>query len=280
MRQFVLPPGWDGGPECLVGTREARHLLRVLRLGPGDRFPAVDAEGRRRLCTILSVEGGRLRLAVEEGGERGDRPLPDLRGGRPLPGEGASETASPAPPSPAATPLRIVLAAALLKGEKFDLVVRQAAEAGVALVIPLSTSRSLGQGGPGRRERLERVLREALQQSGSLVPTRLDPPATLAELPGRLGAARGRRLAIVLHEAPLVEEDLHGYLGDAPDELVFCVGPEGGFSAEEIGFLREEGFRPLRLPGAVLRAETAALFAVASAEIIHSERDSWIPVQA
>lgn len=70
---------------------------------------------------------------------------------------------------------------------------------------------------------------------------------------------------------------MHGYLTEASEAIALCVGPEGGFSREEVDFLLAEGFKPLRLAGAVLRAETAALYAVAAAQIVLSERSSWIP---
>ncbi|MEI6873605.1 MAG: RsmE family RNA methyltransferase [Spirochaetota bacterium] len=282
MRQFVLPASWEGGPDCRVTGREARQLLRVLRLGPGDRFPALDTAGKRHSCEILSVDGASLLVAVsssassEEGGS-----LPDLRTRSP------SASASPAlAEKPLSRPKdqvppklpRIILAAAQLKGEKFDLVVRQATEAGVARIHPFTSSRSVGaERGGGRRERQERIIREALQQSGSSIVTRLEPGSRLESLPDSLGKPEGRRLSLLFHEAPLAEATLHRYLGDAVDEIVVCVGPEGGFSPEEVEFLRGEGFLPIRLPGSVLRAETAALFALAAVEIIYSERGSWIP---
>ena len=70
---------------------------------------------------------------------------------------------------------------------------------------------------------------------------------------------------------------MHEYLTGAPKSVALCVGPEGGFSQDEVDFLLSEGFKPLRLAGAILRAETAALYAVAAAQIILSERSSWIP---
>jgi 16S rRNA (uracil1498-N3)-methyltransferase len=283
VRQIVLPREWDGGPECRLAPREAQHLLRVLRLGPGDRVPGVDARGRRHSCEILAIEGGALRLAVFPADEGViPEPLPDLRGSATANSIRQSEPVSTTRDAPDSRPLpRIVLAAALLKGDRFDLVVRQATEAGVALVLPLLTERSLGSpAGPVRRERLERIVREALQQSGSSVPTSVGDATPLRGLQARLGPPVGKRLSLVLHELPLAAESLHSYLGHHADEIVICVGPEGGFSPEEISFLREAGFLPLRLPGAVLRAETAALFAVAAVEAIHSERDSWIPAQA
>jgi 16S rRNA (uracil1498-N3)-methyltransferase len=109
------------------------------------------------------------------------------------------------------------------------------------------------------------------------VATTIDEVSDLSDLPARLGPQRPNRLMLLLHEAPLAKTALHEYLNGTPEEIILCVGPEGGFAPDEVDALMAAGFKPLLLPGAVLRAETAALFAVASVEIILSERSSWIP---
>lgn len=295
MRQFVLPADWDGSSPVLLGGREARRLVRVLRLGTGDRFPGVDSSGKRYDCEIAAVEGDRVILEIRSAGvspasASASLPLPDLRGGKAgQSGRGRSKPADPeigvvstASAAPGATAgnsparPRIILAAGLLKGEKFDLVIRQAVEAGVDRVIPLVTRRSLGSAaGEARRERQARIVREALEQSGSRISTVVEESVALPELARRLAESSGAGLRLVLHEAPLAAQTLHGYLGSRPDEVILCVGPEGGFAPDEVELLLASGFHPFRLPGAVLRAETAALFAVAAVEIVVAEHDSW-----
>ena len=266
MRQFILPESWDGGDTCLVEGGRARYLAKVLRLGVGAAFPGRDASGRLWACSVLESVPGRLLLSV------------------------GSPVEAPEPVRPMVVYPRIFLVQGLPKGMKMDLVVRQAAEAGVSAVIPLLAARSVPQGetpdspesehgfGP-RLARWERIVREALQQSGSALRTELVDPLGLSELPAAL-AARGIGPSdprILLHEAPLAQSSMHGYLTGTPESVVLCVGPEGGFAPEEVDFLLAQGFKPLRLTGAVLRAETAALYAVAAAQIILSERSSWIP---
>jgi len=122
-------------------------------------------------------------------------------------------------------------------------------------------------------------VKEAMQQSGSALRTEVLDPLAPRDLPPALGSL-GLGPAcprILLHEAPLAQSSMHGYLTGAPEAIALCVGPEGGFSPDEVELFLAGGFSPLRLAGAVLRAETAALFAVASAQIILSERSSWIP---
>jgi 16S rRNA (uracil1498-N3)-methyltransferase len=261
MRQFILPEDWDGGPTCLVEGGRARYVARVLRLGPGDSFPGLDAGGRPLACTVLRSDGGRLLLSVAA----------------------APAGAEAAPPEPGSgSQPRIVLAQGLPKGAKMDLVVRQATEAGAAAVVPLLSARSLSRGaesGSARLSRWERIVREAMQQSGSSTRTRVLEPIPPSELPAALSALglRPGDPRILLHEAPLAQSSMHGYLTGASDAIALCVGPEGGFAPDEVDFFLGEGFRPLRFAGAVLRAETAALYAIAAAQIVLSERSSWIP---
>lgn len=298
MRQFALPPSWKGEGPCRIEGGEARYLLRVLRLVPGDSFPGLDAGGARRNCSVISAGEGWLELAVSAPiAGASEEAFPDTRGSR---GKARATSSHAAPQSPtlSAGPVegsgagaggagriavpRIVLVQSMAKGPAMDLVIRQAAEAGVARVIPLEARRSVARAeegrGASRQGRWERILREGLQQSGSAVATSIDEPVDIRGLGARLGPVpEGGRLALVLHEAPLAQKGLHEYLGSAPAEIVLCVGPEGGFAPDEVDFLLEAGFRPLLLPGAILRTETAALFAVAAVEIILSERSSWTP---
>ncbi|HRZ89225.1 MAG TPA: RsmE family RNA methyltransferase, partial [Spirochaetia bacterium] len=163
-----------------------------------------------------------------------------------------------------------------------DLVVRQAAEAGVARIIPVESSRSVARisdegGAAAKRARWERIVREALQQSGSSLRTEVDSPRPFQELPGILGKAAPGRIGLYFHEAPLEGAALHRYLSGEPEEIVACVGPEGGFSMDEVRFLDGLGFRPAHLGPTVLRTETAALYAVAAIQVILRERSSWTP---
>ena len=143
MRQFVLPGRWDGGPACELEGRDARRLLSVLRLSPGDSFPAIGPDGAPYSCRIESAGRGRLTLSVapDPGSLASAGYRPDVRAGRPAPA--AAVTGGPPPAGTAAAAPRLILAVGLLKGSKLDDVVRIAAEAGVDAVVPLCTARSL-----------------------------------------------------------------------------------------------------------------------------------------
>lgn len=282
MRQFALPPGWDpeSGSLALRG-KEAKRLVAVLRLGPGDSFPALAADGKRYRATVASATPGLVELRLRPDGDAAPvgsgGPLPDVRGGH-----GATRDASAAATAPTAAwaaPMpRIVLAVGMLKGSKLDEVARAAAEAGVSRIVPLASERAVPRGEfAGRLSRLRRVVAEALGQSGSPVATVVMEPLSVAEFI-ELYPASGR-LGLVFHEAPLAEASLHRYCSRAPGEISACVGPEGGFSPAELAAFADGGYRLAWLGPSVLRAETAAVFALASIRALCLERHEWTAIK-
>lgn len=280
MRQFALPPGWDpaSGPLALRG-KEAKRLVAVLRLGPGDSFPALAADGARYVATVATAAPGlvelRLRPADYPAPGESTGPLSDVRGRH-----DAARDASAAPAAAAwAAPLpRIVLAVGILKGSKLDEVARAAAEAGVACIVPLASERAVPRGEfAGRLSRLRRVVAEALGQSGSPVATAVSEPLSVAEFIDRYPASG--RLGLAFHEAPLAEASLHRYCSRAPGEIAACVGPEGGFSPAELAAFADGGYGLAWLGPSVLRAETAAVFALASIRALCLERHEWTAIK-
>lgn len=272
MRQYILPPSWDGGPRLELAGAQAKRLVSVLRLKPGSEFPALDARGGSRLCRLLEAGPGRALLEVGPArSQNASEPLPDIRGGA------TDKPACPLPDSVSAIPKlpRIVLAPAMLKGTKLDEVARAAAEAGVSEIVPLYSERSVPRGdGAGRVERLRRIVAEALGQSGSAVATAVREPMPLADFVAAQSDEPGL-LRLYFHESPLAQTALHGYCSSGPERVVACVGPEGGFSPGELSLFDAAGFRPAWMGPGVFRAETAAVFAVASIRIVCLERSSW-----
>jgi 16S rRNA (uracil1498-N3)-methyltransferase len=184
----------------------------------------------------------------------------------------------------------IILFQGLPKGTKMDLIVRQAAEGGVSEVAPFESEFSAARIRPGMDEKLrrwERIVREARQQSGSVIPTEVKEPCRVDGLLDYWAALRQkhpRSVGILLHQEPLAPPDgaleqgtFHGYLYNSPDLVVVAVGPEGGFSPGEAGRFIAEGFKPLVMGSTILRTETAALYAVAAVRIILLENASWVP---
>lgn len=153
----------------------------------------------------------------------------------------------------------------LPKGKKGDLIVRQAAEAEVRLIQPLTSDHSLvkirdEKDSRQKLERWKKILREALQQSGSLVETEVLPPKALKSLDRMDG-----KDVFFLHQISRLESDWTNMVSmDNSRPVVLLIGPEGGFSDSEVLWMESKGYIPVFLGNTVLRAETAALFAVAA----------------
>jgi 16S rRNA (uracil1498-N3)-methyltransferase len=254
MKQFVLnsPPNAEG--IIRLYGEDYHYLIRVRRLKTGSSFAALLPGGAETRVKILSTAENVLI------GECG----------------GAS-----VPPGQALPP--IILFQGLPKGNKMDIIVRQAAEGGVAEIIPFesefSTARIKGENTQTKIKRWERIIKEARQQSGSIIPTVVKPPCTVDDVFtywDTLKKARPRGVGIFLHQDPLAKGSFHDYLYNNPEFAALAVGPEGGFSPAEAARFIAAGFKPLVMGNTILRTETAALYGAAAIRIILLESSSWV----
>jgi 16S rRNA (uracil1498-N3)-methyltransferase len=272
MKQFLLPVPPDADGSVRLKGEDYHYLVRVRRLRAGDSFPAVlpVPDAGKVLVQVLSVRGGVLigRCRPMETAEKSPGELP-----------GPVRKAAPDGSSPP-----ILLFQALPKGTGMDLIVRQAAEMGVAGIVPFAAERSVPKipDRGGKLERWERIIREARQQSGSAEPTFLHGPLGpegLFSYWETLKSRYARPLGVLFHQdplAPLAKLILHDYLSGGPDMVALVIGPEGGFSPGEVSRFLETGFKPFKFGNTVLRTETAALCGVAAVRIILLENTSWI----
>jgi 16S rRNA (uracil1498-N3)-methyltransferase len=167
----------------------------------------------------------------------------------------------------AESPLRLVLAVSPLKGDRMELVVQKATELGVAGIWPVVTFRTDAAARPAlhgsRGERWERVAAGAAEQCGRAVVPEIAPTTTLDDLVAR--TFDGQR--VVLLETP-GHAPLTSLAVDASRPLLLLVGPAGGFEPGEADALGAAGFTTASLGPRILRAETAAVAAVAIAQAL------------
>jgi 16S rRNA (uracil1498-N3)-methyltransferase len=238
MRRFVIRPGAIEGDRVRFDADETHHLARVLRLRPGALVEAADGGGR---VFTVRIEALGAREAWGTIVERS--------------GEG-----TPARESPCA----ITLAQAILKGERMIWLIQKATELGVARIVPLETARVVGRVPASRltarQQRWERVAREAVKQCGRTVVPSVEVPRPLAAMLAETAAhdaawlcweGGGIAVAEVAREA------------GRPRRLLLLVGPEGGFTAEEVAQAERAGARLVGLGPRILRAESAGLVAIA-----------------
>lgn len=165
------------------------------------------------------------------------------------------------PPAPSAP---IVLIQAILKGDRMNWVIQKATELGVAGIIPLLTSRVIARPPADRvrtaRERWQRVAVDAAQQSEQWTFPSLTHPLTLSELVKHvphpaLQCALFERSGEHNLGSLSIDHTFHG-------TIVLAVGPEGGWTQDEMQELLDQRFQPVSLGKNVFRSETAPLVAL------------------
>ena len=238
MRRFFVDPENITGAHALLTGNEARHIASVLRLAAGDAVTLFDGSGSYYETLITGVSPGRVETKIV--------------------------AITPYMAMDGETHPLLHLAVGLLKGKKMDFVIQKATELGIASVHPFrSQFCAAPDPSPGRFERWQRIGREACKQCNRPTPPKLHGVATLAEL---LAAAAEDRhgLKLIFWEEE-GQTPLQDVLAAAPaaESAIVLVGPEGGFSQEEVTLAVEAGFQPVTLGRRILRAETAALAAVA-----------------
>jgi len=159
-------------------------------------------------------------------------------------------------------PYAVHLYPAVLKGEKFDLVVEKSVELGCASITPVLMARCIPRLDEDKKSkrthRWGKIARSAAEQSGRSVIPRINDIASFGDvisdtLPGKpLMALERRHMCVSISEA----------VGRAR-EVSIVIGPEGGFEAQEVELALSKGFSPVSLGPYVLRAETASLAACA-----------------
>lgn len=231
MSRFYIPnPHIQDGLLKIEGD-EVKHIRKVLRLKAGDEILVFDGSGKEFEGTI--VEEGRSSVMVKVQGifsSKGD------------------------------SSLEVTLAQSLLKGEKMDYLIQKATELGVKEIIPFFSSRSVPllekSRRPNRHHRWEKIAVEASKQCGRGVVPKIE---SLQDYPGMLRAASTDHLRLILWEGDGIKLKEVLERSGEKTKIFFVIGPEGGFSLDEVDEAKRAGFVAVTLGKRILRAETASL---------------------
>jgi 16S rRNA (uracil1498-N3)-methyltransferase len=240
-RRFYAPPiaFAPDGQSVSLSADEARHARGVLRLQPGDEVYVFDGAGKEFRCAVRELDRDGAALDV-------------------------LEEVEPARPE---SPLNLTLGVALLKGEKFDLVVQKATELGASRIVPVATSRAdvrLRDGNEAKRKvtRWQRIALEAAKQCGRARLMEIEEPVEFKALIDWPAEEDELRLMFAERNGTSLAEVAHN--PQAGSVKVFAlIGPEGGWADEEIELARKRGWQIVTLGGRTLRAETAVIAIVA-----------------
>ena len=236
MSRFYTEQSLSPGQKVILEETSSHHLLRVLRLKPGESLLLFNGNGKEYRA-ILEEAGKKQATVLVQDSRQPDRE----------------------------SKLHITLGQGVSRGERMDFVLQKSVELGVGSITPLWTKRSQVQlSGKRLEKRLNHwrgVIRSACEQSGRVYLAKLH---SAAKLPDWYSVNRKQSLQLVLDPAASLQ------LSDLTParEIRILIGPEGGLQSDEISMAEASGFKRIRLGPRILRTETAALATVAAIQAL------------
>ncbi len=219
-----------GGEVIRVAGREAEHALRVLRLKTGAEVVLFDGRGEEASGSIVSVQEDAFEVEIRSRTHSTRRKRHLLE-----------------------------IAAAVPKGARADWMVEKCAEFGIGALHLLRTDRGEVEPGEGKLSRWRRKAAEAAKQSGNTEVMNVSPARSVGDL---LKEAAGRQVLFCdprRSEVTLAQALAALHFAEPPVGCVLVfIGPEGGFTEQEMAAMEHAGGRPVRLARSILRVETAA----------------------
>jgi len=235
MAERFYAAGSLGAGEYLLAGAEAHHLATVRRFAPGDRITLFNGDGNEYAAEIVSA----TRKAV-------------------------SLTILSVSPVDRELPFPLVVASALPKGDRADYLIEKLTELGVTRFIPLITARSVVIPKESVVQKFSRAVIEASKQCGRNRLMAIDSPVAWLEF---LGRPVGPELRFLFHTTAGDPR-----LASSPKEgVILAIGPEGGFTEEEVSAATRAGWVVASLGKRVLRVETAAVAAAALGSAKHHQ---------
>ena len=217
------------GDHATLTGHHADHLARVLRARIGQEFDIATGAGVRR-GRIISIDESRVEFELGE--EIPARSIPD-----------------------------VTVALSIFKFDRMEWAIEKVTELGVARIVPIIARRTeahLAAAAEKRVERWLRIARQASEQSRRASPPEISQPLKLKDALELLG---GLRIALAESEKTVTLKN--ALQSSSARDVVLAVGPEGGWTDAEVEMFREAGWIPASLGNTILRAETAAIAALA-----------------
>ncbi len=226
LQRFFIDPDAVLGNEVILGDKDIiSQIKNVLRLRAGDKVIFLDGTGKEYIAVIKEISNSAINCGIESLAENKNEPE-----------------------------LKIILCQALCKKDKFEWVLQKGTEAGVSEFIPILAERSEKFG--LNRERAEKILKESAEQSERGVVPKLHDIQKFSDY--ILSLSKDEDVIILDKSGKNIK---HYTLTPKPYTLNVFIGPEGGWTSEELAFAKENGAEVVSLGKTVLRTETAGLVA-------------------
>ncbi len=245
MTVYVHPDDIAKESGITLCQEKSRYLVTVLRSKIGDAIKLIDGRGRAYSAVIASISKNGVAVNIEK--------------------ELSVDTE---------TPFHIALCQGMLKGEKMDTVIQKAVELGVKEIVPLITEHSVVKE-TRRLPRWRKIAEEAAEQCGRAVVPEIREPVgfydflqEFSDTDSQCGIIFWEHGGAGLREAV---KRVFSQQSSRMKKVFVIVGPEGGFSAQEISASEAAGFVKATLGRRILTAETAAIVSVAATEMMIEE---------
>jgi 16S rRNA (uracil1498-N3)-methyltransferase len=242
MRRFYIAPEMISQGRARLDPSQTRHLVRVLRMNTSDEVVIFDGKSEF-IARVAEIKPKEVTLDI-------------LREIEPEPG----------------LPFEFWLAQALIKGPRMDWAIEKATELGVTRFIPMQTARCAVRAGREPREKLSRwrkIAQSAAAQSGRKDTPLIESPRTFENIINERADIK-----VLLWEGekntglePIIQKWNQIKTGKSSHTIMLMIGPEGGFTAEEVNAALAQGWQTWGLGRLVLRSETAAI--VGTAILMH-----------
>ncbi len=243
-RFFIKQPKLAGQKSVITGS-DAKHIKNVLRLKPGDKIELFDGKGFVYKAEITSLSPGDVEVSI----------ICSF----------SSATESP---------VQIIVAQALLKNRKMDGLVRQLTELGITKWIPFIAKRSVPRPDKkqlaARAKRWEKIAQEAPKQCKRSQIMEIGSMASFEDVLS-LGKEYNPKIVFWENESKPVNSTLSLQHDGHFNKILVVLGPEGGFTSEEIKRAIAGGFVTASLGPRILRAETATIVACALLQYIFGD---------
>jgi 16S rRNA (uracil1498-N3)-methyltransferase len=236
MKRYYTP-SLDSG---VLDAEQSHHCAHVVRQNVGDHFSVFDGHGHEAKARITEIAKDAVKFTV------------------------LAKAASPRPAHP------VWLAQALTKAKSMDLIIEKATELGISELVPLQSDHSVAQvddeKADAKVEKWKKLTIEAAKQCGQNWLPVVRPPQAPKDFVAALPKGAVKLIASLQAEAKPLKIVLREHLPDLKPgtPIVVMIGPEGDFTPAEIGAARAAGFLPVSLGKIILRAETAAFFALSA----------------
>ncbi|MEW6509545.1 MAG: 16S rRNA (uracil(1498)-N(3))-methyltransferase [Bacteroidota bacterium] len=229
MEYFYTPPALVTPPTLAIEGDELNHLTHVMRMRVGDAICVVDGAGTAYDAVIREITRRSALCTIS------DRH------------PGMHEAAC-----------AVTLAAGMLKNPaRFDYLVEKSVELGVRTIVPLLTERTIAR--QAKTDRWQKLCIAAMKQSGRCFLPQIQ---AAVPYPQFIASEHHPPLRFIAHES--ARHPLRGMPTEGEAHALICIGPEGGFSTDELRMAERGGFRLVSLGRRRLRTETAAVVAVAA----------------